>query len=97
MHHIFINLLIVMAFTRNEVETLKRSLKEFVRNMKKIGIHPQVRVDQKSLFILIDLDEIVSIVRNRVMGCISPTSQRFVRVNVKRDGNIMTVEVYKLE
>jgi hypothetical protein len=93
----FINLLIVMAFTRNEVETLKRSLKEFVRNMKKIGIHPQVRVDQKSLFILIDLDEIVSIVRNRVMGCITPTSQRFVRVNVKRDGNIMTVEVYKLE
>jgi hypothetical protein len=86
-----------MAFTRNEVETLKRSLKEFVRNMKKIGIHPQVRVDQKSLFILIDLDEIVSIVRNRVMGCISPTSQRFIRVNVKRDGNIMTVEVYKLE
>jgi hypothetical protein len=86
-----------MAFTRNEVDTLKRSLKEFVRNMKKIGIHPQVRVDQKSLFILIDLDEIVSIVRNRVMGCISPTSQRFVRVNVKRDGNIMTVEVYKLE
>jgi hypothetical protein len=86
-----------MAFTRNEVETLKRSLKEFVRNMKKIGIHPQVRVDQKSLFILIDLDEIVSIIRNRVMGCITPTSQRFIRVNVKRDGNIMTVEVYKLE
>jgi hypothetical protein len=93
----FINLLIVMAFTRHEVETLKTSLKEFVRNMKKIGIHPQVRVDQKSLFILIDLDEIVSIIRNRVMGCISPTSQRFVRVNVKRDSNIMTVEVYKLE
>jgi hypothetical protein len=86
-----------MAFTRNEVETLKKSLKEFVRNMKKIGIHPQVRVDQKSLFILIDLDEIVSIVRNRVMGCLTPTTQRFVRVNVKRDGNIMTVEVYKLE
>jgi hypothetical protein len=93
----FINLLIVMAFTRHEVETLKTSLKEFVRNMKKIGIHPQVRVDQKSLFILIDLDEIVSIIRNRVMGCISPTSQRLIRVNVKRDSNIMTVEVYKLE
>jgi hypothetical protein len=93
----FINLLIAMAFTRHEVETLKTSLKEFVRNMKKIGIHPQVRVDQKSLFILIDLDEIVSIIRNRVMGCLTPTSQRFVRVNVKRDGNIMTVEVYKLE
>jgi hypothetical protein len=93
----FINLLIDMAFTRHEVETLKTSLKEFVRNMKKIGIHPQVRVDQKSLFILIDLDEIVSIVRNRVMGCLTPTTQRFVRVNVKRDGNIMTVEVYKLE
>jgi hypothetical protein len=93
----FINLLIDMAFTRHEVETLKTSLKEFVRNMKKMGIHPQVRVDQKSLFILIDLDEIVSIIRNRVMGCITPTSQRFVRVNVKRDGNIMTVEVYKLE
>jgi hypothetical protein len=86
-----------MAFTRHEIETLKTSLKEFVRNMKKIGIHPQVRVDQKSLFILIDLDEIVSIIRNRVMGCLTPTSQRFVRVNVKRDGNIMTVEVYKLE
>jgi hypothetical protein len=93
----FINLLIAMAFTRHEVETLKTSLKEFVRNMKKIGIHPQVRVDQKSLFILIDLDEIVSIIRNRVMGCLTPASQRFVRVNVKRDGNIMTVEVYKLE
>jgi hypothetical protein len=93
----FINLLIAMAFTRNEVETLKRSLKEFVRNMKKIGIHPQVRVDQKSLFILIDLDEIVGIIRNRVMGCVNPTTQRFIRVNVKRDGNIMTVEVYKLE
>jgi hypothetical protein len=86
-----------MAFTRHEVETLKTSLKEFVRNMKKMGIHPQVRVDQKSLFILIDMDEIVSIIRNRVMGCLTPTSQRFVRVNVKRDGNIMTVEVYKLE
>jgi hypothetical protein len=93
----FINLLIVMAFSRHEVETLKTSLKEFVRNMKKIGIHPQVRVDQKSLFILIDLDEIVSIIRNRVMGCISPTSQRLIRVNVKRDSNIMTVEVYKIE
>ena len=93
----FINLLIVMAFTRHEVETLKTSLKEFVRNMKKLGIHPQVRIDQKSLFILIDLDEIVGIVRNRVIGCITPTSQRFIRVNVKRDGNIMTVEVYKLE
>jgi hypothetical protein len=93
----FINLLIAMAFTRNEVETLKRSLKEFVRNMKKLGIHPQVRVDQKSLFILIDLDEIVGIIRNRVMGCVNPTTQRLIRVNVKRDGNIMTVEVYKLE
>jgi hypothetical protein len=93
----FINLLIAMAFTRHEVETLKASLKEFVRNMKKMGIHPQVRVNQKSLFILIDLDEIVGIIRNRVMGCVNPTTQRLIRVNVKRDGNIMTVEVYKLE
>jgi len=86
-----------MAFTRYEVETLKNSLKEFVKNMKKLGIHPQVRVDQKSLFVMIDLDEIVAVIRNRVNSCLSPTSQRFIRMNIKRDGNIMTMEVYRIE
>ena len=86
-----------MAFTKNEVEKMKTTLKQFVKNMKKIGIHPQVRIDQKHLDVIIDLDEIVSVIRNMVMSNVSPVAQRFLRVNVKRDGTLMIVEVYKVE
>ena len=86
-----------MAFTQFELKQLKQTFKEFIKNMKRLGIHPRVNVEQKNLLIIIDLEELVQVIKNMVNSSVSVTTQRYLRWNIRRDGQLMIVEVGKHE
>jgi len=86
-----------MAFTQFELKQLKQTFKEFIKNMKRLGIHPRVNVEQKNLLIIIDLEELVQVIKNMVNSSVSVTTQRYLRWNIRRDGQLMVVEVGKHE
>lgn len=86
-----------MAFTQFELKQLKQTFKEFIKNMKRLGIHPRVNVEQKNLLIIIDLEELVQVIKNMVNSSVSTTTQRYLRWNIRRDGQLMIVEVGKYE
>jgi len=86
-----------MAFTQFELKQLKQTFKEFIKNMKRLGIHPRVNVEQKNLLIIIDLEELVQVIKNMVNSSVSVTTQRYLRWNIRRDGQLMVVEVGKYE
>lgn len=75
-------------FPEATVKRVREALKEFHRSMKKIGIHPRYEATSEEIIIIIPLDDIIRIIRNRVESAV----KGYVHTSVRHEGGYMVVK-----
>ena len=80
------------AFTEYELKRVKESLKEMIKGFRKVGLHPRYDISGNEIFVLIDLDELATVIKNRVVSSINPY-KHLIGFDIFRDEKYMRVVV----
>ncbi|MEM1725148.1 MAG: hypothetical protein QXW71_05210 [Thermoplasmata archaeon] len=80
-----------MSFTEAELREVKKALKQLVKNFRKIGIRPMFNVNSNEIEILVDVDQIVQIIKNYVHS--SLRYEKRVNFSINREENMLKMVV----
>jgi len=80
------------TFTDYELRRIKESLKEMIKGFRKVGLHPKFDIQGNEIFVLVDLDELAYVIKNRVTSAITPY-KGLISFNILRDEKYMKVVV----
>ena len=80
------------VFSDYELKRIKEALKQMIKGFRKIGLHPKYDISGNEIFVLIDLDELAMIVKNRVTSAVNPY-KGMIDFNIFRDEKFMKVVV----
>ncbi|MEM1725286.1 MAG: hypothetical protein QXW71_05930 [Thermoplasmata archaeon] len=80
-----------MSFTEAELREVKKALKQLVKNFRKIGIRPLFDVKSDEIEILVDVDQIVQIIKNYVQS--SLRYEKRINFSINRQENMLKMVV----
>lgn len=80
-----------MSFTEAELREVKKALKQLVKNFRKIGIRPIFNVSSNEIEILVDVDQIVQIIKNYVQS--SLRYEKRINFSINRQENMLKMVV----
>jgi len=81
-----------VTFSEYELKRIKEALKNMIKGFRKIGLHPKYDIAGNEIFVLIDLDELATIIKNRVASAVNPY-KGVIDFNIFRDEKYMKVVV----